>query len=452
MDTSAAVLFPLLAWLSSGLAAVALTPKNLTARALFLAGTLLTSSWLLESSAGDMAGDTAAGALLRVGADALFLGGLAAVVAILATFPNGAFGRKWHRAVVVVLAALSVLGPSAQLLGAESLRIGADEMTSEPNTMAVEGFGVFGAVGNLVIDSEPVWILIGVAILVVRWGQAAGTDRRELSRPLLSLALLAGMLVVVALSSLTGVTLPVAIFDPLFLVALAIFPVVLLLGISRRTRGMERELAASRARLIGAEDEVRRTIERDLHDGVQQQLVAILSLTELAARQVRGNPERADATVREVRTQVQATIIELRELVYGIRPPVLEDSGVAAALDSRLARLPAEVTMDVGSVRHRRWPPETEAAAYFVVCEAVTNALKHAPGSPVRIRLMGDHGHLAVEIDDRGPGIGASVAHGRGLAGLRDRVDSLGGSFSVGDDPTGGTVVRARFPAAPVLQ
>lgn len=450
MDTSAAVAIPLLAWVSSGLAASALAPRNFTARALLAAGTLLAASWFMEAAATRTSGATASGALLRVSSDAVFLGGLTAVVATLATFPDGRFGRTWQRRVVAVMAVLSLCGPLAQLLGSSTLMIGLDTGTRAPNVLAVPGLGAIGSIGDLIVASEQGWILIGVGILAARWWKAPAPARRELSPPLRSLALLAILLVVLAVSSVTGAALSFAIFDPLFLLAHAAFPVVLLWGISRRTRRMEQELGASRARLIGAEDAVRRRIERDLHDGVQQQLVAILSMTELAAHQVHGNPEGADDTLTEVRAQVRSAIGDLRELVYGIRPPVLEDSGVAAALDSRMDKLPAQVMLDVDSVRNLRWSPETEAAAYFVVCEAVTNALKHAPGSPVRVHLSGDDRHLSVEVDDSGPGIGDDAGGGGGLAGLHDRVDSLGGSFVVADRPSGGTVVRAHFPAEPV--
>lgn len=351
---------------------------------------------------------------------------------------------------VLVLAALGVLGPLAQLLGSERLRIGLDEATEAPNVLALQGWVAVGAVGDLVVASEQVWLLVGVAILAARWWRARGAERRELGWPLGSLLLLAVMLALLVMSSLTEAEVAFAVFDPVFLVALALFPVTLLIGISRRTRTLEHELTASRTRLVTAEDQARRRIERDLHDGVQQQLVALLSLTELASRQVHRDPAQAEQTLVDMRTQVRGAIQDLRELVSGIRPPVLEDSGMAAALDSRMDALPAQMAMDTGSVRHLRWSPETEAAAYFVACEAVTNALKHPPGAPVRVLLVGDPEHLLVEVDDRGPGIGTGPHEGRGLAGLRDRVDSLGGAFSVESSPAGGTVVRARFPAGPV--
>lgn len=448
MTLDAAVAVPLLAWVSSGLAAVALAPRNLAARALLAASTLLASSWFVETAAADVRDDALGGALLRVGADALFLGGLAAAVAIMVTFPHGRVERIWHRTLVLVMLTLSVAGPVAQLLGSPTLRLGLDRATEIRNVAAVDGLAPLGALGGAVVASEQVWLLVGVAILALRWARGTSDERAELRPPLLSLMLLAVLLVVLAASSLTGMRIAFAVFDPLFLVALALFPVVLLAGIARRTRGMERELAASRTRLIEAEDRARRQVERDLHDGVQQQLVAILSLTELAAHQARRDGEAVTQTLSDVRAQVRSAISDLRELVHGIRPPVLEDSGVAAALESRMTRLPAEVTLDVDGARRHRWPPETEAAAYFVVCEAVTNALKHAPGSAVTVAVTGDDNHLRVQVDDTGPGIDGSAHQGRGLAGLRDRVESLGGTFTVTGGRGIGTAVSAHFSLA----
>lgn len=449
MTIDGVIALPLLAWMSSGLAAVALAPRNRAARALCAAGVLLPGSWLAESAAGEAAGGTASAALLRVGADVLFLGGLAAVVVVLATFPEGRFDRRWHRTMVLAMGGLAVLGPLAQLIGSSSVRIGLAANTETSNVFALDALAPLGALGGAVVASEQVWLLVGVAILALRWWRGTAQRRSELQWPLMSLALLAVLLVFLAVSSVTGATVAYAVFDPLFLVALALFPLVLLAGIARRTRALEVELAASRTRVIEAEDRTRRQVERDLHDGVQQQLVAILSLTGLAAQQTQRDAASARETLGEVSDQVRTAISDLRELVHGIRPPVLEDSGVAAALESRLAKLPAEVTLDIEEVRRRRWPPETEAAAYFVVCEAVTNALKHAPGSPVRIALRGDETTLTVEVVDTGPGIDGSAHHGRGLAGLRDRVESLGGTFTVIGEPRRGTAVRARFLPGP---
>lgn len=403
---SSLVAAPLIAWLSCGLAAIALTPLNRSAQALCGTGVLWMASWRLEMADGP-----------QFWVDVTFLGGLVGVVILLVTFPAGVFAVSWHRHVVVVVGVLAVAGPIVRLI---------DPLTG---------------LGDVIVASEPLWILLGVALLLARYRAADAAGRREV-RPLLSgIGFLAAILMVIVVTTALGSPVPDDVSQPVFLVALAVLPLVLLWGISSRTRTLEGRLSASRARLIEAEDEVRRSIERDLHDGVQQQLVAILSLTELAKRQVGRDPHLAIDALDDVREQVSTAITDLRELVYGIRPPVLEDAGVAAALAGRLQKLGSEVQL-TGSRPTVRWPPEAEAAAYFVACEAVTNALKHAPASAVEVRVIEDQDILLVEVRDDGPGIDGRVP-GRGLSGLRDRVESIGGRFEVRGDQ--GTVVQARF-------
>ncbi len=443
MNVDAGVAVPLLGWLSSGLAAVALTPRNRTARALLAAGVLLVGSWLCEGAAAGTDGASASGAFLRVLTDVLFLGGLASVVAVLSTYPDGRFDRAWTRVATQVLAVLAVLGPAAQLVGSSELVVGGEPSTAAPNPFAIDALTPLGAAGGAVVASEPAWLVLGVGMLGARFVRSSPADRRELLRPLAGAGLLAVLLVVVVTSWVTDTAVAVSV--PLFLLALGLFPVVLLVGISAQSRRLAGDLAASRGRLAAAEDEVRRSIERDLHDGVQQQLMALLSLTDLAARQLRRDPVRAELTLADVRSQARDTVEDLREVVSGIRPPVLADSGVVAALESRLARLPETVQVDADAARGMRWPPGIEATAYFVACEGVSNALKHASGARVRVTLEGDPDQLVVEVRDDGPGLG-TTANGTGLAGLRDRVESWGGTFEVRTDAPRGTLVRARLP------
>lgn len=443
MNVDAGVAVPLLGWLASGLAAVALTPRNGTARALLAAGVLLVGSWLCEGAAAGVDGTSPPGALLRVLADVLFLGGLASVVAVLSTYPDGRFDRGWLRVVTRVMVALAVLGPAAQLVGSPELLIGAEPSTAAPNPFAIDALSPVGTAGGVVVASEPAWLVLGVGMLCARFVAASPAGRRELLRPLAGAGLLAVLLLVVVVSWVTDTAVTVSV--PVFLLALGLFPVLLLTGISAQSRRLADDLAASRGRLAAAEDEVRRSIERDLHDGVQQQLMALLSLTELAGRQLQRDPARAASTLADVRNQARDTVDDLRELVSGIRPPVLADSGVVAALESRLTRLPGTVEVDADGARGMRWPAGIEATAYFVACEGVTNALKHAPGAAVRVTLDGDPHELTVEVRDDGPGIGAT-ANGTGLAGLRDRVDAWGGTFEVRALAPRGTLVRARLP------
>lgn len=437
------IVVPVLAILSSGAAGVALAPRNNAARALLAAGVIGGTSYLLTPLAVQSNVPALGASLLRTVVTVTFLLFTAMLFALLMTFPDGSFERRWHRRATLGLVVASVVAPVVELVGSPSLTALGNAMVR--NVVAVPGFRSLGRAAEVVVGSEPLWLLLGFAVLVWRYRSAEPARRRELGPLVGSLAMLALLLVPVVVDSAGGPRVHEPGFQYVFLFALSLMPILLLMGISRRTRTLAAELSASRARVVGAEDEVRRRIERDLHDGVQQQLVALLSLTELADRQSRSSSPHLAETLSDVRTQITWAIEELRELVYGIRPPVLEDSGVAAAVESRMRQLPVQVSLDLGGVEGCRWPGETEAAAYFVAREAVTNAMKHAPGAPVRVRMCVEDEELLVEIEDEGPGIRAGQSLGGGLLGLRDRVDSIGGRFSVLPRHGGGTVVRAVF-------
>jgi signal transduction histidine kinase len=200
------------------------------------------------------------------------------------------------------------------------------------------------------------------------------------------------------------------------------------------------EIQASRARIIAAADEARRRLERDLHDGAQQHLIlASLWLTR-AAVQVRGTP--AESLVSEADSQLQQGLAELRDLARGLHPAVLSERGLAAALEGLAARSPLPIELHVGC---ERVEPCAEAAIYFTVAEALSNAAKHARATRVSVAIDIAAGALLAEVADDGIG-GASVAAGSGLQGLADRLDAVGGTLSV-DSPRGvGTRIRARAP------
>ncbi len=205
------------------------------------------------------------------------------------------------------------------------------------------------------------------------------------------------------------------------------------------------ELGASRARLVEATEVERRRIERDLHDGTQQRLVSIAMSLGLLESKLPTDPAAAKPIVGEARRALAVALEELRELSQGIHPSVLTERGLAAALDElcRRAALPAhlEVTLDV------RLPAQVETAAYFVVSEALTNAVKHSHASELRIGARCDGPALTVEVADDGIG-GAAAGRGSGLRGLADRVEALGGRLTVSSPPGRGTVVRAEIPCA----
>jgi signal transduction histidine kinase len=201
-------------------------------------------------------------------------------------------------------------------------------------------------------------------------------------------------------------------------------------------------LRASRTRLIETADAERRRLERDLHDGAQQRLLALAARLELARAQAREEPGRTDALFADAEADALLVIDELRELAHGIRPPMLEEFGLRRAVEAAIA--PSPVRVDVGGVLDARMDPTAEATAYDVVLEAVTNAQRHAHASAVRVRaeLFRSELHLAICDDGRG---GAIERPGGGLQGLRDRVEATGGRFRV-STRTDGTCVLADIP------
>jgi signal transduction histidine kinase len=201
------------------------------------------------------------------------------------------------------------------------------------------------------------------------------------------------------------------------------------------------ELTRTRRGALDAQAAELRRIERDLHDGAQARLVALTMQLGRAEERLEGQPELRDL-VRSARGEANAAIGELRDLARGIAPPLLADRGLAAAVQALATRLPMPTDVDVAL--SRRPVPVVETAAYFVVAEALANAAKHAGADHVGVRIAEDSGELAVAVTDDGRG-GAN-AQGRGLDGLRSRVEALDGVLVVESPPGLGTTVRARIP------
>jgi signal transduction histidine kinase len=202
------------------------------------------------------------------------------------------------------------------------------------------------------------------------------------------------------------------------------------------------KLRESRARIVAAADDARRRIERDLHDGAQQRLVALALSLQLVAR----SAEPVTATALEGCIEdLHTALAELRELARGLHPAVLTERGVPAALQALAARSPVPVVLD--AELDRRLPAAQEAALYFVAAEALTNAAKYANASAVEVTLRADDGWAEIAVADDGAG-GARAEGGSGLRGLADRIEALGGRFAVTSAPGQGTTVRARVPVA----
>jgi signal transduction histidine kinase len=202
------------------------------------------------------------------------------------------------------------------------------------------------------------------------------------------------------------------------------------------------ELRSSRARIVQAADDERRRLERNLHDGAQQRLVSLSIALRLARRKLTDDPEGAMQLLDSASAEVDGAVADLRELAQGLHPAVLTELGLRPALEGLADRAPLEV--EVTGVPEGRLPGPVEAAVYYVVAEALTNAAKHAEAQRGAVALSSEDGRLAVEVRDNGRG-GADPA-GSGLVGLRDRVDALGGTLTCVSPPGSGTVVLAVLP------
>jgi signal transduction histidine kinase len=206
------------------------------------------------------------------------------------------------------------------------------------------------------------------------------------------------------------------------------------------------ELQTSRSRLVEVSMFERRRLERDLHDGAQQRLVALSLQLGLAQRRLQDGDGHAAASMLDAaRDELARALEELRELARGIHPAVLTDRGLEAALEALAERTPLPVSLD--QMPAERLPAPVEAAAYFVVAEALTNVARYAKASSAEVRIARNSGYAVVEVRDDGVG-GADPATGTGLRGLADRLAALDGRLEVHSPPGEGTTVRAEVPCA----
>jgi PAS domain S-box-containing protein len=203
------------------------------------------------------------------------------------------------------------------------------------------------------------------------------------------------------------------------------------------------ELRASRVRIVQAADEARRKIERDLHDGAQQRLVALSLDVRLARSRVEREPETAARYLERLGEELAEASAELRELARGIHPAVLTERGLGPAIAAIADRSP--VPVDILEVPDERPPRAVETTAYFTVSEALTNVAKYAQATQATVRIAIEGDCLVVEVSDDGIG-GASANTGSGLAGLTDRVGAIDGTLTVTSPPGEGTIVRATLP------
>jgi signal transduction histidine kinase len=216
-------------------------------------------------------------------------------------------------------------------------------------------------------------------------------------------------------------------------------------GLVLRNERLIEELRASRQRLVAAHDQERRRLERNIHDGAQQQLVALSIKLGLLGSSVGRTAPEMEPQIRQLQADTTDALENLRDLARGIYPPLLADQGLPAALRAQARKASLPVTVEADSVG--RYQQEVEAAVYFCCLEALQNVAKYAGASSARVALHVDHGHLLFEVWDDGRGFdAASTPLGSGTQNMTDRLASLGGRLEIRSEPGSGTTVRGRIP------
>ena len=216
-------------------------------------------------------------------------------------------------------------------------------------------------------------------------------------------------------------------------------------GLLLRNVRLVEDLRASRQRLVAAQDEERRRLERNIHDGAQQQLVALAVKARLARRFTGRDPAKAAEMLGQIEADTQTTLEDLRDLARGIYPPLLADRGLVAAIEAQARKGQLGVSLDADGVG--RFPAEIEATVYFCALEALQNVAKYADAAHTRIHLTRANGTLSFEVVDDGRGFDPAVgAAGSGLQGMADRLAAVGGSLDVRSAPGRGTTVAGHVP------
>jgi signal transduction histidine kinase len=219
-------------------------------------------------------------------------------------------------------------------------------------------------------------------------------------------------------------------------------------GLVLRNVRLIEELRESRRRIVTAQDERARKLERNIHDGAQQQLVALAVKIRLAEQLADRDPATVRQILSELEGDAKGALDDLRDLARGIFPPLLADAGLGAALEAQARKSPLPVEFSIDGIR--RYPQEVEAAVYFCVLEAMQNVAKYASASGARISLAESNGYLTFLVEDDGVGFDPSRARGAGLANMRDRVEALGGDVVVRSSAGTGTMVRGQVPVRPL--
>ncbi len=370
-----------------------------------------------------------------------FAFGFVALLDLLARYPDGRYAGRWVGRLVAGALLVAILLVVLTALGSRSAPEILEAGGMPPNPWFVPVLEPVVEAGGAIALAP----LLGLLLLVRRYPSAPEADRRQMRWPILTtLVVVAGIAATGVLESTVGAPIQTGLF-----VALGIaLPGSLLVGLMRHSEEAEQLAAveASRARIAEAEESERRRIERDLHDGAQQQLIALLSRVELARQRVTDDAARAE--LDEVADGIRQVHRDLRELARGIHPAVLADHGLPDAIVSAAARLPMQIHVAVApAAATTRHAPAVEGAAYLFVLEALTNVVKHAEAGTAEVRLASRGAMFEVAVSDTGVGFEPEVTTGSGLTNMGDRLAAVGALLIVESRRGRGTTLRGLFPA-----
>jgi signal transduction histidine kinase len=389
----------------------------------------------------------------------------AILVHLLVTFPSG----RLHTRLQVVAVSLAYLatGPLQLVWALFTDPTAQSECTGCPeNPVLLEPEGVAEVVNAFQVVGGCASIAIAIGLLYRNWRRSSATERRVLTPVLATGGTAFSILLVQLIAGELGAS--ETFKSVAFVASVAIFaclPFAFLLGLLRSRIGRAEEvstaltaeneqltaeleakveeLRASRHRIVEAGYAERRRVERDLHDGAQQRLMALTMTLRLAREKLDADPAASAELLDEAMEELSAATAELREFARGIHPVVLSDRGLAAALGGLAERSP--VPVEIAAAPGERLPMPVESAAYFVVAESLTNVARYAGAELATVRVERRDGTLEVEVSDDGAG-GADPDGGTGLRGLADRVAALDGSLAVRSPAGEGTTVEARIP------
>lgn len=433
-----------LGFYAAGLVAAMLVPDQRVGHRLLAVGTLHLGAFALAIVAPLVAPIEATWILSTLGLAAYSLGFVALFDAVV-RYPDGRYAFRGVGRAVPVLVPGAIAAAVGVALGSPQMPTVFVSTGSPPNPIRISALEpVVGIVGILTLLP-----LAGLVVMLVRYRRAPAGDRSQMRWPIgASVAVVVGVLTTGLLEEALGRPIQTAVF----IVAASALPAAFLVGLLRQARETDRvevlEAAQRRLAEVGAEE--RRRIERDLHDGAQQHLVALLARIELARQG--GEPgARLDAELANIAGSIREIHRELRELARGIYPAILSDRGIGDAVASAVGRLPFQTELSIDpSVVGRRYSPGVEGAAYLFVLEGLTNMMKHAEAGSAWVSLASFDRGLEVALSDDGRGFDATALGPRALEAMRDRVGAVGGELVVDSVPGGGTRLRGRFPGSPV--